>query len=147
MNCTLPAADGVTVAVNVVAVPAVVGLGGLAISVVVVAVAPPPFDAVTWKLSGRDVELPNALGVLDVKTAVIECVLTDRLDVVRVAAPPVTATELPSVMPPSMNCTDPGAVDGVTVAVNTTDVPDGTGPPGFEAIAVFVVAAPDAFTT
>lgn len=110
MNCTLPAADGVTVAVNVVAVPAVVGLGGLATTVVVVAVAPVPVPAVTWKLSGRDVELPNALGVLDVNTAVMEWVATDRLDVVRFAVPPSTVTGDPSVSPPSMNCTEPGAV-------------------------------------
>jgi hypothetical protein len=145
MNCTLPAADGVTVAVNVVAVPAVVGLGGLATTVVVVAVAP-PVPAVTWKLSGREVELPNALGVLDVNTAVMECVSTDRFDVVKVALPPSTATALPSASLPSMNCTEPGAVDGVMVAVKITDVPDGAGPPGFAAIAVVVAVAPDAFT-
>ena len=50
MNCTVPAAVGVTVAVNVTEVPAVTGLTGLAVTVVVVAVAPepPPTGEVNW---------------------------------------------------------------------------------------------------
>jgi hypothetical protein len=148
MNCTEPAAVfGVTVAVNVTEVPDVVGLVGLAVSVVVVAVGPPPVDASTSKLSGSEVELANVLGLLEVKTAVIECVSTDRFDVVKVADPAVTVAALPSAAVPSMNCTVPGAVEGEIVAVNVTDVPDVTGPPGFDAMAVVVAAAPDAFTT
>jgi hypothetical protein len=43
MNCTEPAAVfGVTVAVNVTDVPAVVGLAGLAVTVVDVVVGPEP---------------------------------------------------------------------------------------------------------
>lgn len=40
LNCTVPAAAGATVAVKVTEVPAVVGLTGLTVRVVVVAVAP-----------------------------------------------------------------------------------------------------------
>lgn len=47
MNCTEPAADGVTVAVNVTGVPEVVGLTGLAVNVVIVVVGPPPVDGST----------------------------------------------------------------------------------------------------
>jgi len=74
-------------------------------------------------------------------------VSVDRFDVVKEADPPVTVAGLPSIAVPSMNCTEPGAVDGATVAVNVTDVPEVTGPPGFAAIAVVVAVAPDAFTT
>jgi hypothetical protein len=118
MNCTEPAGDGVTVAVNVTDVPAVVGLVGFAVRAVIVVVGPEPAAASTSKLSGRDVELANALGLLDVNTAVIEWVATDRFVVVKVATPLSIVTGLPCVALPSMNCTEPGAVDGVTVAVN-----------------------------
>ena len=50
LNCTVPAADdGVTDAVNVTDVPAVVGLGGVAVTVVTVAVGlgPPPAELTT----------------------------------------------------------------------------------------------------
>ena len=148
MNCTDPAAvEGVTDAVNVTDVPAVVGLAGLAVRVVVVATGPPPVAASTSKLSAREVEPPNVLGLLDANTAVIECVSTVRFDVVKLAVPPVTVAALPSMVVPSMNCTEPGAVVGATVAVNVTDVPTVTGPPGFAEIAVVVPVAPEAFTT
>jgi hypothetical protein len=42
MNCTEPAAVGVTVAVKVTDVPAVIGLAGFAVTAVVVAVGPEP---------------------------------------------------------------------------------------------------------
>jgi hypothetical protein len=148
MNCTEPAADeGETAAVNVTDVPAVVGLVGLAVTVVVVAVGPEPVAASTSKLRARDVEPLNAVRSVGVKTALIECVPVGRFVVVNVADPLATATALPSAVVPSMNCTEPAAVEGATVAVRATDAPTVTGPPGFAAIAVVVAVALDAFTT
>lgn len=104
MNCTEPAAvDGVTDAVNITDVPAVVGLAGFAVSVVVVAAGPPPAAASTSKLRGNDVELAKELGLVDVNTAVIECVAAGKFDVVSVAVPPATVAALPRDVVPSMN--------------------------------------------
>jgi hypothetical protein len=53
---------------------------------------------------------------------VIECEPTAKVDVVKVAVPPLSVP-VPIDTPPSRNVTVPVAVLGVTVAVNVTAVP------------------------
>jgi len=51
---------------------------------------------------------------------VIEWLPTERLEVAKVATPPLTVP-VPSVVAPSKNVTIPVAVEGDTVAVKVTD--------------------------
>lgn len=93
------------------------------------------------------VEVVNAVELVGVKTAVIECVVAVSVVVatevaVAVLVPVVTGIGLPRVEVPSMNCTEPAA-DGVTVAVNVTDVPNVVGLAGLAATVVEVVVGPE----
>src|SRR5882672_4026792 len=78
-------------------------------------------------------------GVAPVNTAVSECVPTVSAEVLVAAVPPETVTGLPRLLAPSLNCTEPAAEDGVTVAVSVTEVPAVTGLAGLAASAVLVV--------
>lgn len=94
--------------------------------------------------------MPKRLALVGVNTAVIEWVIVDKVVMAAdVAVPPLTATGLPRVVVPSVNCTEPAAVDGETIAVNVTDVPAVVGLTGFAVTVVEVVVgpAPAAFTT
>jgi hypothetical protein len=53
---------------------------------------------------------------------VIECAPADKADVLKVARP-LLSVPVPSVVLPSLNVTVPVAAEGVTVAVNVTEVP------------------------
>jgi hypothetical protein len=57
----------------------------------------------------------------------MECEATDSVEVLYVAFPPLRVP-VPKVVLPSLKVTVPVAADGVTVAVNVTDVPK---PEGF----------------
>jgi hypothetical protein len=57
----------------------------------------------------------------------MECEATDSVEVLYVAFPPLSV-RVPSVVLPSLNVTVPVAAEGVTVAVNVTEVPK---PEGF----------------
>ena len=136
-NCTVPAAAGATVAVNVTAVPTCCGLAGVGTRVVVVGVAG---TDVTVYESTLEVDPTKAVGSVGVKVALIECVAIDSADMVVLAVPPATVAGAPSVEAPSKNCTVPAAL-GATVAVKVTDVPETTGLTGSAATDVVVATA------
>src|SRR5262249_5555038 len=69
--------------------------------------------------------------------AVSECVPMASV-VISVAVPLDTGTGLPMLAVPSMNCTEPVAVDGITVAVNVSTVPATVGGAGVTVSAVLV---------
>src|SRR2546422_7421724 len=74
-----------------------------------------------------DVDVPKAVGLVGVKTAVRLCDPTLRELVDIVAVPAVVLTAGPRLAPPSWNWTVPGADGGVTVAVRLTGVPTSCG--------------------
>src|SRR5918997_1182730 len=98
--------------------------------------------SVTSKVTGGDVDGLKAAGVLGVNTAVSEREPTANVEVVPDAVPLPTATGLPRLAVPSLNCTVPLAVAGVIVAVSVTGVPTATGDAGDVASAVLVATAP-----
>jgi hypothetical protein len=141
LNCKTPTAvAGVTAAVNVTWVPWVTGEGGFAASAVLVIVA--PAGAATTNITAGDVDGLNAAGLAGVNTAVSGCDPTVNVDVVPDAVPLVTITGLPRVVVPSLNCTVPAAVTGVTVAVSVRGTFGAMGESGDVASAVLVAGAP-----
>jgi len=62
-----------------------------------------------------------------VNAAVSESVPTGKVVVAVEAVPPVTVTGLPMGVLPTSNWTVPVALDGVTVALNETEVPENCG--------------------
>lgn len=136
-NCTVPAAAaGVIVAVNVTGVPTVIGEAGEVVNVVLVAVA--VAGVLVTKANCGDVDGAKAVGSVGVNTAVSWCGPIASSDVVPDATPLPTITGLPRSVAPSLNCTVPTAVAGVTVAVSVTGVFWATGEGG-EAASVVVV--------
>jgi hypothetical protein len=77
-----------------------------------------------------------------VNTAVNWCAPTANVDVVPDAAPLLTITGFPRLAIPSLNCTVPVAVVGVTVANSDTGVPRRTGEAGYVISAAPVGVAP-----
>ena len=141
LNCTVPVAvAGVIVAVSVTGVPWATGDAGDVASSVPVATA--PVAAVATKVTGGDVDGLKAAGSIGVNTAVNWCDPAAKEDVVPDAVPLLTATGIPRFVTPSLNCTAPTAVAGVTVAVSVTGVPSATGEAGDVASAVLVAGAP-----
>ncbi len=115
LNCTVPVAvPGVTVAVKVTDWPKT---EGLLFEVTVV-------EVLAWftVCVGKEPVLPAKL-VSPLYTAVMLCVPADKDEVARVAVPLLNVTGKPRLLPPSLNCTVPVAVPGVTVAVKVTGWP------------------------
>ncbi len=87
------------------------------------------FEVTTVKLLAWLIVCVGSEPVLPVKfvsplyTAVMLCVPGDKDEVARVAVPLLNVTGAPRLLPPSLNCTVPVAVPGVTVAVKVTDWP------------------------
>src|SRR5918997_6298226 len=98
--------------------------------------------SVTSKTSTGDVDGPKIAGSAGVNTAVSWCPPAANVDVDADAVPLLTITGLPRLVAPSLNCTLPGAVAGVIVALIVTSVPRLTGEPGYVVSAVLVAAAP-----
>jgi hypothetical protein len=140
VNCTVPAAVvGVTPAFRVIEAPEATVPLGVTESVVVVGGA--EGGALTVKFTVFDVDPPKAVVSVGVNTAVRLCGDPAALNVVVVveALPLVTTTAAPIVLVPSRNCTVPAA-DGLTAAVNVTELPWVTGLAG-AAVNVVVVGA------
>ena len=137
-NWTVPAATGLIVAVRVTVAP-VTTFCGAAIRFVFVAVG--VVGAVTVTVAAELVEAVKAVGSVGVNTAVIECEPAAANDVVALAEPPDTVTAVPTFADPSLNCTEPTASDGVTVAARATLAPVVT-EGGVAVTAVVVVTAP-----
>jgi len=139
-NWTEPTAVfGVTVASSVTVVPWATGPAGVTASAVVVAVG----GAMTCSVTGLDVE-PVKLFV-GVNCAVRLCEPRARAFVVICATPAVTVVEAPIGVDPSLNCTEPVAVDGATVALSVTVLPTTAGF-GVTVNPVVVVPGGGAFT-
>jgi hypothetical protein len=125
----------VIVAVSVTGVPWVTGEAGDVVSAVLVAFAlsgaviTAPFGAIITKGTEGDVEGPNAAGSEGTNIAVSECDPMANLEVNADAVPFRTMFLLRLVLP-SLNCTMPVAVAGVTVAVNATGLPWWSGDAG-----------------
>jgi transposase len=79
LNCTVPTAAGVLVAVNVTRVPWATGEAGDVRSPVAVATA--PVEVVTVRFTGGDVDGPKAAGLAGMNTAVSWCGPRASLDV------------------------------------------------------------------
>jgi hypothetical protein len=142
LNWTVPAAvAGVTAAISVTGVPRETGDAGFVVSVVLVAVAP-PVAPVTTKVTGDDVEVLKAAGLVGMNVAVSECDPAAKVDVDPDAVPLLTVTGLPRLLVPFLNWTVPAAVAGVIVAVSVTGVPRVTGEAGDVVSVVVVTVAP-----
>jgi hypothetical protein len=116
------AADGLTVAVNVNALPCVTGDAADVLIVTFVGVAPAMTNG-----SAGDVDGAKRAGSVVVNTALSWCVPTVNVDVVCIALPSLTITGSPMLVLPSWNCTVPTAAAGVTVAVIINGAPCGIG--------------------
>ena len=86
-----------------------------------------------------EVDAVNAVGSVGVNTAVSECVPTVNVDVEAVALPAATGTAAPMLVAPSLNCTEPAADAGESVAVSDTAAP-ATAVPAGETPSVVLVA-------
>jgi len=141
LNCKTPVAVvGVTAAVRITGVPWATGEGGDAASVVLVVVA--PAGAATTKITAGDVDGLNAAGLLGVNTAFSGCDPTVNVDVVPDAVPLLTITGLPRVVVPSLNCTVPAAVTGLTAAVSVRGTFGAMGEGGDVASVMLVAGGP-----
>lgn len=141
LNCTVPAAAaGVTVAICVTAVPWATGEAGDVVSAVLVAAGPGGEAATTTNVTAGDVDAPKATGSEGVNTAVSWRDPTANCDMVPDAVPFLTTAGEPRSVVPSLNCTAPAAVAGVTAAFSVTMVPWATGETG-DAVSVVVVTA------
>jgi hypothetical protein len=134
----VPAATGDTVAVKVTGVPNAAGDGGLAAIDVVVAAA---VDAMMPYVRAGAVDARKAAESAGVKTADIGWLPTLSEFVANDAWPPDTVCAVPISADPSLNCTDPAAPCGLTVAVKVTVVPAPAGEMGLADTAVDVAAA------
>jgi hypothetical protein len=97
---------------------------------------------VTSKASTGDVDELKTAGFVGINTAVSWWPPTANVDVDPVATPLLTTMGLPRLNVPSLNCTVPTAVAGITVAIRVTVVPWDTGEAGFVVSAVLVAVAP-----
>ncbi len=88
-----------------------------------------------------EVDAENEVASVGVKTAVRLCAPAANEEVVVWATPPETATAAPIFVAPSLNCTVPAALDGVTVAFSVTVVPTVCGEDGVTVRAVVVDCA------
>ena len=77
----------------------------------------------TSKASTGEVDEPKAAGSVGMNTAVSWCPPTANVEVVAEATPLLTIAGLPRLMVPSLNCTEPTAVAGLTAAISVTGVP------------------------
>lgn len=142
LNCTVPTAvAGLTATVSVTWVPERTGEAGAVASAALVAV-PPLAEPVITKITGGEVDGLKTVGVAGVNTAVSERDPAANVDVDPDAAPLLTATGLPRLAVPSMNCTTPTAVAGVIVAVSVTGVPGAAEEAGDVVSAVLVAVGP-----
>ena len=119
MNCTVPTAlFGATVAVRSTAVP-------------VIAVAGTDNDVVVSTSTGAGSETVSVCADADeltnpapaVKSAVTLCAPATSNAWLNVATPAVTVTGEPIAAPFDLNCTEPTAFEGATVAVRSTALP------------------------
>ena len=109
LNATVPvAAEGVTVAVNVTVL---LYVDGFSDDTTAVELAVP-----TVCTSAGDVPPP-------LNTAVMECVPAARVEVVKIPVPPVIVA-VPRVVVPSLTVAVPLEVDGRTVTVKLTELPE-----------------------
>jgi hypothetical protein len=97
---------------------------------------------VTSNASTGDVDELKTAGFVGINTAVSWWPPTANVDVDPVATPLLTTIGLPRLNVPSLNCTVPTTVAGVTVAIRVTVVPWDTGEAGFVVSAVLVAVTP-----
>lgn len=141
MNCTVPAAfAGVSIAFSVTRSPSAIAEAGVVVRVVLVSAAP------TMKVTGcGELDEAKAVALAGTNIAVSECGPGNNVGVAT-AIPLSIGTAVPRAADPSMNCTEPAAVAGVTLAVRVTGLLSGADATGFVVSVVLVVVGATAST-